>query len=207
MSKAIASLGSGPHEPLLKLAARSFKPFAQRHGYELHLHTETVDDSRPAPWSKIRILQDLLERHDDVLWLDSDLMIVDGREDVPATDFMALVQHDIGAETMPNSGVWLLHAGDETQQFLAEVWAQDDLIEHRWWENAAICRLLGYTLDPVTPDKKTKWLSRTDFLDPRWNSIPSDRAEHPRIKHYPGYKTRTRRAFMVRDNLLHRRHR
>jgi hypothetical protein len=205
VSKAIASLGCGPHERLLRIAARSIRPFAARHGYDLHLHTAAIDPSRPAPWSKIKIIAELLDRYDDVLWLDSDLVIVDGREDLPATDFMALVQHDTGSETMPNSGVWLLHSSPETKRFLDEVWAQEDLIDHRWWENAAICRLLGYSLDPVAPGAKTNWLERTDFLDPRWNSIPSSSASNPRIKHYPGYKTRTRAAFMLRDNLLRRR--
>src|SRR5690348_12463405 len=101
MSRAIASIGTGPHERLLRLAARSFRPYAERHGYELHLHTDVVDASRPAPWSKVPILRELLDRHDTVVWLDSDLVVVDPRADiaadVPADRFLALVEHRIGA--------------------------------------------------------------------------------------------------------------
>ena len=193
-ARAIASLGSGPHERLLALAARSFRPFAERHGYDLHLHTAPVDASRPAPWSKIPILRDLLERYESVLWLDADLVIVDGREDVPATDFMALVDH---AGHMPNTGVWLLRSSDRTRAFLDAVWAQEDLIDHRWWENAAVCRLLE--------DDAAGWSAATDWLDPRWNVIPDVSVPQPRIRHYPGYKTRTRTVFMARDLLLRRR--
>jgi hypothetical protein len=203
--KAIASLGSGPHEPLLRLAARSFGPFARRHGYDLHLHTEAVEPGRPAPWSKVPILRDLLDRYEQVLWLDSDLIIVDPREDVPAPGFMALVEHETKDGRMPNSGVWALRASADMRRFLDAVWAQDDLVDHRWWENAAICRLLGYTLDPVAPGEPTEWLERTTFLDPRWNSIPDARARRARIRHYPGYAPRTRAAFMARDLLLRRR--
>lgn len=200
---ALASIGTGPHERLLRMAARSFRPFARRHGYELHLHTEPVDTMRPAPWSKVRILRDLLERHEHVVWLDSDLVIVDGREDFPRTDFMALVEHTTREGSMPNTGVWVL--GPDAREFLDAVWAQEDLVEHRWWENAAVCRLLGYELDPIRRGTTTPWLERTTFLDKRWNSIPDDPAPHPRIRHYPGYKVRTRAVFMARDLLVRRR--
>jgi hypothetical protein len=202
VSKAIASLGVGPHERLLRLAARSFRPFADRHGYDLHLHTELADATRPAPWSKIPIQRELLERYETVVWLDSDLVIVDGREDLPAPEFMGLVEHVTKEGRMPNSGVWALRAGQDARRFLDEVWAQEDLTDHRWWENAAICRLLGYALDPVRPGPPTPWLERTTFLDPRWNSIPDSRARRPRIRHYPGYSTRTRGVLMARDLLL-----
>jgi hypothetical protein len=203
--KAIASIGSGPHEPLLRLASRSFGPFARRHGYDLHLHAGPFETKRPAPWSKITLLADLLSRYEQVLWLDSDLVIVDPREDLPPADFMALVQHDAKDGLMPNTGVWMLRASDESRAFLDEVWAQEDLIDHQWWENAAVCRLLGYELDPVRPGRATAWLERTTFLDPRWNSIRDAPAKHARIRHYPGYSVRTRKAFMWRDTLLRRR--
>jgi hypothetical protein len=203
--KAIASIGTGPHERLLRIAARSFRPFAARHGYDLHLHTEVVDHSRPAPWSKVPILRDLLHRYGQVLWLDSDLVIVDPREDVPAPPFMALVEHKTKEGRVPNSGVWSLRAGDEVQAFLEELWDQEDLVSHKWWENAAICRLLGYELEPAGPREPTRWRELTTFLDPRWNSIPDAPARRPRIRHYPGYSLEVRAALMLRDLVVRRR--
>lgn len=209
MSRAIASIGTGPHERLLALAARSFRPYAARHGYALALHTEVVDPSRPAPWSKVRILRDLLDTHDTVVWLDSDLVILDPRVDiageVPADRFLALVEHQIGAARFPNTGVMVLRP--DARPFLDEVWAQEDLIDHRWWENAAICRLLGYELEPEPhAERETELASdHTHWLDARWNSIPDAPARHPRIRHYPGYKPRTRAAFMLRDLVVRRR--
>jgi hypothetical protein len=209
MSRAIASIGTGAHERLLRLAARSFRPYAARHGYELHLHTDVIDTSRPAPWSKVRILRDLLDRHELVVWLDSDLIVVDPRADiasnVPDDRFLALVEHRIGAARFPNTGVMVLRP--DARGFLDEVWAQEDLIDHQWWENAAICRLLGYELEPEPhPERETQLAhDHTHWLDPRWNSIPDAPAPHPRIRHYPGYKTRTRAAFMLRDLVVRRR--
>lgn len=209
MSRAIASIGTGPHRRLLSLAARTFRPYARRHGYELHLYDEVVDASRPTSWSKVKILRDLLDRYDPVVWLDSDLMVVDPREDiaaeVPQDRFLAMVEHHIGPARFPNAGVLVLRP--DGRPFLDEVWAQEDLIDHPWWENGAICRLLGYELEPEPHPERETALARdhTHWLDPRWNSIPDAPTPHPRIRHYPGYKTRTRAALMLRDLVVRRR--
>jgi hypothetical protein len=202
--KALVSLGAGPQERLLALAARSFRPYAARHGYDLHLRTSADAGGRPAPWAKIRLLQALQDRYDVLVWLDADLVVVDHARDlaeelVPGR-FLHLVEHATAAGRMPNSGVLLLRTGPECTSFLADVWAQEDLTHHRWWENAAICRLLGYGLDPVGPGEPTPLLrDHTAFLDPRWNSIRDAPAPRPRIRHYPGHSLKVRAAFMARD--------
>jgi len=208
MRKAIVSLGAGPQQRLLALAARSFRPYAARHGYDLHLHTEGVDTSRPLPWSKVRLLQRLQESYELLLWLDADTVIVDQRTDLageldPAR-FLALVEHAAGGGRFPNSGVMALRTGATCARFLDDVWAQEDLIEHRWWENAAICRLLGYELEPVVrPGPPTTLRTQhLQLLDPRWNAIPDAPARRPHIRHYPGYRPQVRAAFMARDLVL-----
>jgi hypothetical protein len=207
--KALVSLGCGPQARLLRLAAISFRPYAARHGYNLELHTHALDSSRPAPWSKIVLLRSLAERYELLLWLDADVVIVDRSLDI-ATElederFLYLAEHATKEGRMPNSGVMMLRAGQDAIAFLDEVYAQEDLIHHRWWENAAICRLLGYTLDPVGPGTATALLSeRTKLISTRWNSIRDAPARHARIRHYPGYSLKVRAAFMARDLVLAR---
>jgi hypothetical protein len=203
MRKALVSLGAGPQTRLLRMARTTFAPFARRHGYDLHLHEEVLDDSRPAPWSKIVALERLQADYDLLLWLDADLMIVDGRDDVAEElddgRFLYLVEHTTKEGRLPNSGVMLLRTGDECRAFLSQVWAQEDLIRHTWWENAAISRLLGYRLDDPAPVASTEWSEGTRFISGRWNSIHDARASRARVRHYPGYALRTRTAFMARD--------
>jgi len=206
MSRAIASLGCGPQEALLRLASRTIVPYAQRHGYALELSTAAPDPSRPAAWGKIPLLRRLVQQHELVVWIDADTMIVDGRADIaealPADRLMAFAIHRIGVTAMPNTGVWLLRGGPEAVELLDRVWAQEDLIDHAWWENAALCRLLGYDLDPVRLVAPTPLLTeQTLELDPRWNSIRDAPARSPRINHYPGFAVSTRRALMTRDLL------
>jgi len=205
----IASLGAGRQQRLLWIARRSIGRYAARHGYQLSLHTHVVDESRPPAWSKVPILRELAAEHELVLWLDADLVIVDDSTDI-ATELepgriLYMVEHQTKEGRMPNSGVMLLRGGEETIAFLDEVYAQEDLVDHRWWENAAISRLLGYQLDPVGPGTPTRLLTeRTKFISPRWNSIPDAPAAHPRIRHYPGYSLKVRAALMARDELLRR---
>jgi len=204
VTRVIASLGCGKHEALLRISTRTFAPYAERHGYELDLSTTVPDASRPAPWGKITILRRLVQEHELVVWIDADAMIVDGRRDIGdelAPDrLMALVTHHMGSTAMPNAGVWILRGGDEAVDLLDRIWDQDDLIDHPWWENAALCRLLGYDLDPVRLGQATDlMIRRTQGLDPCWNSIHGARTPAARINHYPGFALRTRRVLMTRD--------
>jgi galactosyl transferase GMA12/MNN10 family len=209
MRKVIASLGTGPQSRLLRLASRSFRRYADRHGYELDLRTTALDPGRPAPWSKVLMLRALAQTYDAVLWLDADLVVVDPSVDITEEleqgRYLYLVEHHTKEGRMPNSGVMLLRGGEQTVAFLDEVYVQDDLVHHRWWENAAICRLLGYRLDPIAPAVPTPMLTdHTKLISPRWNSIPNAPAAKPRIRHYPGYSLKTRAALMARDEVLRR---
>lgn len=209
MRKAIVSLGAGPQTRLLRLAVRSFRPYAKRHGYDLELRTEILDASRPASSSKIALLRELAGRYDVLLWLDADLVIVDRSLDIASEleegRFLYLAEHATKEGQMPNAGVMMLRGGERTVAFLNDVYAQEDLVDHRWWDNAAICRLLGYRLDPVGMGTPTPLLSEhTKLISTRWNSIPDAPAPKPRIRHYPGYSLKVRGVFMVRDLLLRR---
>jgi len=201
--RALVSIGSGPQQRLLAIARRSFAPYAKRHGYDLILRHDSPADGRPAPWGKVVLLRELAPRYDTLVWLDADLVIVDGRRDIALElddgKDVALVEHSYDDARMPNSGVMVLRGGKPAVSFLDAVWELDQFTDHRWWENAAICSLLGYDLDPPRPAAPTPWREATTFLDPRWNSIRNAPAKRPYIRHYPGYSLKTRAAFMIRD--------
>lgn len=201
--KALVSIGTGPQRKLLSLSRRTFAPYAERHGYELVLRTDRVDTTRPPAWSKIKLLRELALDYDVLVWLDCDLMIVDSRADIAAEldreHLLCLVEHDLGEHRMPNSGVMVLRGGEQAAAFLDDVWAQEQYAEHRWWENAAICHLLGYELDPPRAVRHTPLSRSTKLLSPRWNAIRNAPVRRARIRHYPGYSLKTRMAFMLRD--------
>lgn len=201
--KALCSIGTGPQASLLRLARRSFVPYARRYGYDLHLLTDPVEATRPAPWGKVALLRDLLPRYDLLLWLDADVVIVDAGEDIAAhrdpDRFLALVEHRYDGLRFPNTGVLLIESGAAAAEFLDALWNADAYVEHRWWENAALLDLLGYDLDRPAPVRPSTWRDRTQFLPNEWNSTVHDPASHPRFRHYPGYTVPRRWLMMARD--------
>jgi hypothetical protein len=201
--KALCSIGTGRQASLLRLARRSFEPYARRHRYDLHILTEPYEATRPAPWGKVALLRDLLRRYDLVLWVDADVVIVDPTEDIASRRdpdrFLALVEHRYDGMRFPNTGVLLFGAGAEASRFLDELWAADAYTKHPWWENAAVLDLLGYDVERPNPVRPSAWRDRTQFLSNEWNSTVHDPAAHPRFRHYPGYTVPRRWVLMARD--------
>ncbi|MGH2916591.1 MAG: hypothetical protein ACRDMX_16560 [Solirubrobacteraceae bacterium] len=199
--RVIVSLGAGRQRGLLALAGRSFAPYAQRHGYDLRLDTEPLDRSRPAPWSKVLILRELVARYELVVWIDADAVIVDRRVDIASElrdgCFLHLVEHVVDGRPRPNTGVMALRGGERSVAFLDAVWALDRYVTHRWWENAAVCELLGYGVDPPQRLASTAWREQTAFLSGRWNWITDARVPGARIRHFPGFSLRTRELLML----------
>ena len=192
MTRAVVTLATGPHERLLEIALPSFRSFADRHGYELVVASER-DASRPPSWSKIPALAAALEQHDEALWLDADVVVIDGDDDLdaPAGCWQAMVEHLTADGAVPNTGVWLIRR--PMLPILEEMWAMTRYVHHGWWEQAAMLDLLGYTdTRPVALGASTMLLGRTHFLDAGWNVHRNDRrrADRPRIMHATMYPDR-----------------
>lgn len=190
--KAIATFGTGYHQQLLEVSLPAMRRFAERHGYEVFVGDPLVDGTRPVSWYKIPMLLDLLLRYDEVLWLDADVVIVDGTADfdIPADCLQAMVFHHTPDGEVPNCGVWLMRKGIEPM--LKEAWKQTDLIWAAWWEQSAILRLMGYaeSARPCKLEQPTEWYRKTYRLGNEWNSHPWDEHPQPKIRHATMYKDR-----------------
>jgi hypothetical protein len=201
VGRVLVSLGTGKQRKLLRLASLSFRRFAKRHGYELELHTQVVEPSRPPPWSKVALIRRLLDQHELVLWLDADIVVVRSDADIagelPGDRFLAMVEHTVGGKANPNTGVMVIRSGDEARRFFDEVWDSTDYLNHRWWEQAAVMNLLGYDPDTAERVRDSEWHDRIHWLGKEWNSIRDDPAEHPRIRHWPGFTVTRRFAEMA----------
>jgi hypothetical protein len=203
--KAICSIGVGPHAELLEIARPGFERYAARHGYEVVLEHRHLAPERPVAWSKVRLLAELVASFDLVMWVDADAVIVDAAVDLADQlrpgRMLHLVAHEIEGRPVPNSGVLALRGGRSAARLLERVWAAERYIEHKWWENAALIELLGYSVEePVVRQRTTLLKLRTQFIDPGWNTIPqAPQPAHPRIRHYPGFDQATRVSRMLED--------
>ena len=207
--KALATFGTGAAAELLALAFPTFADYAARHGYEI-IVGDGDSVGRPPSWGKIPLLQRLLDSYDFVLWLDADALILDPTTDVetvvPASAFQAfaVVRLVPGWGITPCCGVWALRASERSQRFLAAVWAQEDLVNHDWWEQTAVMRLTGWTIDfPLGKAQPSEWDDGTFFLHEEWDMVPKFPIGYApgRIRHYAGWESYRRRAFDMRTDL------
>jgi hypothetical protein len=204
MTATLLTIASGSYEALLPLMLPTFAEYARLHGYELVVETEVRDATRPVAWSKIPAIREAFQTSDEVLWIDADALIVDFSRDLraevdPKTDLAWVVHRDNGYAT-PNAGVMLMRRSDAMLEFLDAVYEQVDLIDHRWWENGAMIRLLGFhhpfvpTLDSAAP-ALTPLV--TQQLDPKWNSMRQTYSESVAIRHFGGYPMALRTLAMA----------
>ncbi len=203
--KVLCSLGVGAHRQFLDLSRPSFEDYAERHGYELVTVRRALTAERPISWSKVLLIQDLLADYDFVLWVDADATFVDTSADVAdvakADRFLWMVEHAYRGGRQPCAAVMAVHRGEESTFFLESVWGRGDLVDHPWWEQAAMLSLMGY--DVTERDRArflgpTRWTDRIGFLSTRWNSMPSDPHADPYIVHLAGMSNAERMPLLRR---------
>ena len=203
--KVLCSLGVGPHVELLDLAARSFRPYAARHGYELVLETTLPDPSRPASWNKLRVVSRLLDDFDLVFWIDSNAIVlrcdVDIADVLPPESSIGMVAHQTPeAEEFPNAGVFVCRRSRVVRRLLADAWACTHFLNHKWWENAAFLELMGYSVEPpVRLVHPTPYRKELFLLPGEWNSLRV--LGHPpgRVRHYAAMSNEERFMMMSAD--------
>jgi hypothetical protein len=195
MKKVIVTLASGTHNSYLDMSRSRLIEYGEKHNYDVQVIDEVLTIDRPPAWSKILLVQKLLKAYDIVLWIDSDAVIIDSSTDIineidlDKTE-LALVEHSYAGQTHPNCGVMLFRRTDSILQFLDVVWKQVDLINHPWWEQAAILRCLGIDSEalPIGPGNiPSRPLIEVKFLDKKWNAIRQDYPQdNIKIRHFAG---------------------
>lgn len=187
MSRALVTFALGEHQQLLELSLPRFGEYADRHGYQL-LADPPRFAMRPPSWRKVAALLDALNHHEEALWIDCDVAIVNGDRDladeVSGDCCQALVRHHTPDGEVPNAGVWYVR--ETLRPTLLRLWRMDRYLDHPWWEQAALLDLLGYRHGsrPVELGEPTDLYRRTHWLGLEWNSHEqNDRHPSPRFAH------------------------
>jgi len=174
VNRALVSFGVDAFAELLEISRPGFTEYADRHGYELHTRPPSML-LRPPSWHKITSLLDILDDYDEALWIDCDCVIVNPDQDIadeiPAEAWHAITRHHTPEGEVPSVGVWYLR--QPMQPVLEAVWRLTRYTNHRWWEQAAVQQLLGYTPEhlPVRQEKTTDLSERTHWLGTEWNAL------------------------------------
>jgi len=184
----ITSFALGDQEYLKDITFPAMRSYADLLKADF-IEAPILNHSRPLAWGKILSLSNALTTYEHVLWIDADLLLLsptqDFREEIPSNCVQALVQHETAEGSIPNTGFWYMSS--EMTPFLRDIWECYDLINHRWWDNAALLRTMGYTVDPPIAIKTDTFLmGRTHFLDGKWNNIQHLSPNNPFTFHAAG---------------------
>jgi hypothetical protein len=106
---------------------------------------ESLDLTRPIPWSKIKLLQKHLDSFDVLYWIDADILItkpehsLDERLIFLTRNHDLLISHDFNTL---NSGSFAVRNTPWVKTFLEEIYSRTEFIHHFWWENMALITIL-----------------------------------------------------------------
>ena len=177
MNRALVTFAVGGFQLLLELAQPGLEEYADRHHYTLITDPPAVLE-RPPSWHKITALMAALDEYEEALWVDCDTVIVDPTLDVadeiPPEAWQAITLHHTHEGEVPSAGVW--YARQPLQPVLEAIWRHDEYLHHRWWEQAALQHLLGYTPNQLPvhldrPNRPTELYRRTHWLGLEWNTL------------------------------------
>jgi hypothetical protein len=173
VSRALVTFAVTGFEPLLEIARPGFEEYADLHGYTLVADPPALE--RPPSWHKITCLLAALDEYEEALWVDCDVVVLDPEldlaDEIPPGAWQAITVHHTPEGEVPSAGVWYVR--QPLQPVLEAIWRHDEYLHHRWWEQAALQHLLGYTpnLLPVRLDRPTEVYYRTHWLGLEWNAL------------------------------------
>lgn len=168
MKKAIVSFAHGDEfNRMLEIALPTFYRYGTKYNYDVICpsYNNVIeicrnfewDYNRPTSWLKVPIIKYFLNSYDVVLWLDSDIIITKKSPDI--TQYIendtlqgVTVHADLYEGLVPNCGVWLVT--NKFSNYLDDVWAKTEYINHHWWEQMAVIELMNWL-----PKSKTQKLS------------------------------------------------
>jgi galactosyl transferase GMA12/MNN10 family len=114
--------------------------YCEKHGYPFHAYSESKDESRPIPWTKVLIVLELLDdpEVEYVFWTDADSLIMNS--DIKLKGFIDK-RYDLVIATDNdhlNSGQFLIRNCDWSKDFLQRIYAKEEFITNGWWEQASM---------------------------------------------------------------------
>lgn len=193
----------GEWDALAAITLPGLTAYCDRHSYGLmDVPLAQYAEDRPASWGKIPALVQTLRSADLAVWIDTDAVMHPSAPPIHeecglGSSWQALVVHHTSEGTVPGCGVWVVTRA--MVPWLRAAWA--DFLDHRWWEQAAMHRLMGFDPDtlPVQRCMTTSLWLQTYALDPRWSVLPGSDIADPYMRHAPGGRPMMMREAMLRE--------
>ncbi|HEY2810417.1 MAG TPA: class I SAM-dependent methyltransferase [Rhabdochlamydiaceae bacterium] len=166
---AVVSLAVGSnYKKSVQAGLENKRLYCKIHGYDFICGEEVLDSSRPIPWSKIVLIQNVLAQscYKWVFWTDADSLIMNlgiRLEEFIDEDYNLIIGKDYNAV---NSGQFFIKNCPWSVQLLANIYAHTECINHPWWEQSALILEMEHN---SSVRQLTKVVSQRQF-----NSYPSE---------------------------------
>ena len=208
MRKALITCAADPGEgawyDVYKLAESTFKPYAEKHGYDYKAfwHPDFKEEEWPGLfhgrlpvwafhpemtqpcWMKIPAIIKSLESYDSVVYIDNDAVIVkddrDIMDDLPPLKWLGMAEGLSTEGLGPNVGVVATRSCPMAQRFWREAWDADYWRSAQWTDQGQIFGLLGFrTCRPIEKLHATEYDSGYHVLSSDWNDWTDAGVCHP----------------------------
>jgi mannan polymerase II complex MNN10 subunit len=137
----VVSIAAGEnYKKLVEAGMANKEAYCLHHGYDWMFSDQVEDPSRKIYWSKIALLQRMLDSTDYewLVWIDADAMVMNfghRLEDFIDEDYHLIIGEDMNGI---NSGIFFIRNCEWSKQFLQDVYNRTDCLSHHWPEQHAI---------------------------------------------------------------------
>jgi len=142
---AIVSLYDDGYKNIGQYSDWNKKAYAKKHGYDIYLHHEKLDLTRPAAWSKILAIERHLDDYEWIFWSDADSLIMNDDiklESIIDNNYNFIITQEANKKNL-NTGSFLIRNCEWSKQLLKDIYSQVQFINvSGFWEQAALAHLL-----------------------------------------------------------------
>ncbi|MBA3721548.1 MAG: class I SAM-dependent methyltransferase [Parachlamydiaceae bacterium] len=138
---AVVSLAAGDeYQKIVNLSVENKNSYCQQHGYDFICGKESLDPSRPIQWTKIPLILKAMENpsYKWIFWTDADSLIMNLAtpvEELIDEKYNFIIAKDFNGI---NAGQFLIKNCDWSKEFLKNIYAHTECIDHPWWSQKAM---------------------------------------------------------------------
>ena len=135
MKIAVTTLYTPEIEEFSKEAVKNFKAYCDLHNYDLFIYDKSIKQDLRGNWCKPKVLLNHIENYDHIVWLDSDIAILDFNrklEDIirPHQDKTFITTDDMGGWDI-NNGFMIFKNDKKSKHILELLWRQQSNFTNR----------------------------------------------------------------------------
>lgn len=185
MKIAICSINTPEILAYAQYTVLNIRSYCNINGYDF-IESGIIDTSRHVSWSRIKLIENLLnekennkDKYDWVMWVDADVVVTNksikieniienygkiGME-VGGIDYDIIMPKEDCCDYVINNGVFLIKNTEWSKNFLKKWYGQTQFLNQAWWDGSAFIHLYDNDPDVKMHTKLVKQRVMNSFVD------------------------------------------